>query len=631
MTEVTFLEDPAYIGIKNSLIRTILRNDENAPVEELEKALDRLLSGWKTEEEKGGVCITWPYNKENQEYISMLESCQLISDIANYAKSEKRLFGIQVSPFLVDKSQIEGPEQIYRIYSHNSFFEEAILGKNLAYLSIHETKPSAASLKKLDEYKSHDIFDKPNKMQLLAIEKALHFNLSIISGGPGTGKTSSVVRVLEALLSDNPEAVIYLTAPTGKAKSRLLESIIERPNDFPLVTKSAKEKRLLANTIHMWLATNTSSGKRPGRNNPLECDILIIDEASMMDSTIAYHLFNAVDMDRTKVIILGDMYQLAAVGPGAIYADVSSPDGALKKYLTVLTESHRFNKDSDIGQLATAINRRDLPEKEQLQLVQNLLGDGKASPYSLQFKDVIYESDSRVNRTTELTAGAEVWLKVQMEEYCKAINKFLFSDKKKSPEDLQQVWKALNTFKPIAAVRNGTMSVSAINNFCEKQVLSNTLKKKDASDNSFYNGKVIIIRRNDLMLGVSNGDVAFVFEEDGQWNAYIGDTQKIIKAVLLPEYDTAFAITIHQSQGSGYDNVGVFLPFMSPNEDSQSVGLATRELFYTAVTRAKKTCTIFGTKEIVALAVKTKTKRSGGLTLRLQDFLSTKPPANTKN
>uniref|UniRef100_UPI00402A8E4F ATP-dependent DNA helicase n=1 Tax=Turicimonas muris TaxID=1796652 RepID=UPI00402A8E4F len=630
-------EKAALQGIKNALYRVAVRKNPSKDATLLKDTLEKFLQLWKMEEEKGGVCVALSPTQEKELGVQIMEDFGLAYNVSGYSGNPHRNFGIPAIPFLIDRSE----KKQTRLYSHTNFFHEALLGRKLIQLASRKVEIRPESKKLADYFKSQDIYDRPNKEQLQAIQKALSNNLSIISGGPGTGKTSSVVRILEALLEGQPEAKIYVTAPTGKAKSRLIESLIERPKIFPNVGRAYKDNRLLANTIHMWLSSPTDEGSRPDETHCLECDILVIDEASMIDSEIAFNLFNVIDTKKTRVIVLGDMYQLAAVGPGAVYADISSPDNALKGILTELKESHRFKGSSGIGSLSKLINQNTADEENQISEILSLLNNhgpliqknGKAG--SATTEDIFLSTDLKLNPKTALTSEAEKWIAENMGRYAEAVQDILLSENGAEEKELENLWHVLNSFKPIAAVRKGPMSVQAVNNYCQKLLLSRLHYPDNSSE--FYPGKVIIVRKNDLSLGVSNGDIAIIFEDKeipGQWNAYIGDTKKILKAQLLPEYDVGFCITVHQSQGSGYDNIGVFMPFIEGDnaENTQAIGLATRELLYTAVTRAKTSCWIFSSIEVLSRSIRTRTKRNGGLAYRLKEFSITAPkPPVTEN
>ena len=182
----------------------------------------------------------------------------------------------------------------------------------------------------------------------------------------------------------------------------------------------------------MWLSSPTDEGRRPDETHCLECDILVIDEASMIDSEIAFNLFNVIDTKKTRVIVLGDMYQLAAVGPGAVYADISSPDNALKGILTELKESHRFKGSSGIGSLSKLINQNTADEENQISEILSLLNNhgpliqknGKAG--SATTEDIFLSTDLKLNPKTALTSEAEKWIAENMGRYAGSSSRYSF-------------------------------------------------------------------------------------------------------------------------------------------------------------------------------------------------------------
>ncbi len=592
-------------GFRDTLLRIAKRQKPDLSETKVKKVLDELVNSWDDIENIGGLCIERELDESTKTFVDDLKETGLVSDYSDFCIENKPKYFQDPKPFVVDLST----ENYLRIYANRTFMQEALLAHKLAALAKDSQKPSAATTKKLNEFRKDSGSLEINEEQLDAIETALNNRLSVISGGPGTGKTTTVTRVLEALLADNEDALIYVTAPTGKAKNRIFDSIKnsveEHSNLFPLCAKCLGQLYLLANTIHMWLSTPTSAGIRPSANNPLECDILVIDEASMVDSEIAFALFTVIDPQKTRVIILGDMHQLAAVGPGAVYADISDPNGALKDKLTVLQKSYRFDDDKGIGKLAVAIN-------------SPLIGQSEPQHCEDVWK-VLSEAQNSVEYVPQTdTSSPEVsqWLTKHLAAYIQAVKLHLCKDDV-DKDDLQNVWKVFSSFRAIAAQRQGPGSVEDINKFCESLV-KKELGISDEERN--YPGKPIIIRHNDLSLKVANGDDGILYrpKDSNSWCAYIGESGISVPESLLNDYDTAYAITIHQSQGSGFPDVGVFLP-NNIGDDKQS-GLATRELLYTAVTRAENHCAIFGSKAVLEKCVSTKTKRTGGLAVRLEEF-----------
>ena len=435
-----------------------------------------------------------------------------------------------------------------------------------------------------------------------------------------------------------------MCAPTGKATSRLLESVKNQADAgpssapyYPAVRKALAEDRLTSLTIHKLLVTDLSNGKRPSADNPIEADLPIVDESSMIDSALALKLIRSIDPTKTQTVFLGDKHQLAAVGPGSVFADISDNSGVLKGHIVELKESIRFNDKSAIGRLA----QRMLAFEEGREAgISDFISEVEYTddqPFE-GFKDtgVFFKSAGR-----NLPLQAQKWLEEKLDSYCNAVENLnltlTLNDKNEVdsrsanfenlPNDVQQalkdVWNELSTFRPLCAQREGPTGVNAVNDYCEDFVKTAFIVP---SADDMYNGKVIIVRQNDSGLGVANGDVAVIFglktadSDKPMWYAFIGDLKKIVPAQLLPKYDTAFAITIHQSQGSGFRDVAIFLPTLSAGSDAAS--LCTRELLYTGITRSEKTCQIFGAKDALDMSLKTVTQRSGGLPQRLKERFS---------
>ncbi len=441
-----------------------------------------------------------------------------------------------------------------------------------------------------------------------AIEKALSNRLTIISGGPGTGKTTAVSGVLECLLASDNAIRIALAAPTGKAAGRMLESIkgsIAKEAEKYQRLKQ-KEPALAAHTMHKWLTDPQPNGWRPSAEKPLDCDVLVVDEASMIDIELAVRFLSVVDAKRTRVILLGDPNQLAAVGPGSMLSDICHLDSPLQTrgFVAELTVSHRFPLESGFGQLAQNIKEGNpaIPKSGNSGIVSNL-SSGKL-------------------KASVLSEQAKAWLNDRIEGYVSAIGTYL------KQQDVKNLWDAAKRFQALAAVRHGKMSIDAINNHAEKH-LWEVLEKRGLGGLDPLSGHILIVRKNSSVLDIYNGDVGIVLpqpESSSQsLQVYFGDRQKTLAVGRLPQYEPAFGITIHQSQGSEYEDIAVFLP-PSGEQDNQ---LATKELLYTAVTRIKAgkddkgrqtgRLTLFGEKAVYDIAVRQATERTSGLKARLRE------------
>ena len=452
--------------------------------------------------------------------------------------------------------------------------------------------------------------------QRQAIERALEKRFSVITGGPGTGKTSTVVRILSALLAQTSSPMkVVLTAPTGKAAGRMREAVQkeceEAPDLYRPVIDALNEGRIAAQTIHRLLITPGENGEKPSASSPLSAEILVVDEASMIDQRLALRLLRVTDCRRTRLVFLGDKYQLAAVGPGSVFADITNPDAVLKDVVTEFTYSFRFGDDSPIGCAARAVNKGDVKRAvESLPHVTEITreivaGDAEcahlAIPGALKGKIGIRLAD---------------WIGTAMSAYLERVKArmsvgLVACDLRRKFDD--GMLNEFNRFRILCAQREGKNSVSAANDYMEALVREAIGVR---TDDVFYTGRIVIVRANDRTTELFNGDVGVVtLAENGKGHAvYFGDN-KYVPAALLPAHDTGFSLTVHQSQGSQYASVAVVLP-----DDAESP-LTTRELLYTGITRARKSVVVFASPSALERAVATPVRRQGGLGRRLTELL----------
>lgn len=503
--------------------------------------------------------------------------------------------------------------------------------------------------------------------QLAALRLAAERPFAVITGGPGTGKTSIVAKVLEVILAgaeeratkkakkekaeekaadgeagesgaaestETPHLRIALAAPTGKATSRMRQSIVKSlaEADLPRLSaliaadaaKPAEERALREHTIHKWLVMPTPSGGWPSPEHPLPADVLVVDEASMIDVHLAARLFRAVSPE-TRVIVLGDKHQLAAVGPGAVFADLSAADGAVRASVATLRTSWRFPQGCAVERLAAAVNEQGEKASEKSGAVKEVLAVLSEPPQPGARYRVSWSSEPFGSDGSGLSDSAKAWIDEMSARYAAALMPFLDAVDGNLPADetrrrLDALWEALSSFRALAANRRGPQSVDAAN----ARFMANLAAALEAAgrlgDESpeTLPGRAVIVRTNDDMLDVFNGDVGIVVPERTEGGlrrtVWFGDRGFGIPLALLPAHDTAFAMTIHQSQGSEFTDVAVFLP---AREHS---GLATRELLYTAITRTKATAAIFGSAAALERAVITATERASGLKDRLAEI-----------
>jgi exodeoxyribonuclease V alpha subunit len=439
-------------------------------------------------------------------------------------------------------------------------------------------------------------------MQLRAIEMASQCGLMVISGGPGTGKTSTVARILASLIDSAKESGvtpprIRIAAPTGKAAARVSESIRAAKNETggASLKCDASTRDLIpeaAMTIHRCLGyrPDHSSRFRYNENNPLPVDVMVVDEASMIDLALMTKLIEALP-ESARLILLGDKDQLASVEAGAVLGDIcvagwsiSTDEKTEKKSIgsiVELTHSYRFGEASGIGNLARAVNAGDV------EAALSILNDDR-------YPDV------------ELVETENNW---RLEEaIADAVDKH-YSAYLAQRDPLGRIAE-FDTFRILAVHKNGPGGVADINGIVER-VLTGRGRLK--IDGDWYMGRPVMATRNDYQLGLFNGDVGLVSEVDGIRQVVFGGADGVIRQYSpsrLPSCETVYAMTVHKSQGSEFDDVMVVLP----QKRSQ---VLTRELLYTAATRAKHKLVIYGRHEVLAQATGVTIERDSGLRSRL--------------
>lgn len=476
--------------------------------------------------------------------------------------------------------------------------------------------------------------------QKLAVANAINKNFAVIAGGPGTGKTYTVTKLLAALLMlhvkktgsneknlqpiNSPTLEIALVAPTGKAAQRLSESIINAITDF----KGLIEENILAaiptqaKTIHRLLGVIPNSPNfKHNQNNLLSCDVLLIDEVSMVDLPMMARIFRALKPN-TKIILLGDADQLPSVAVGSVLADIAPrPHSGYSKentdyltdvcqvnsalltdhfqqrapnatahhdHLSFLIKSRRFDGEGGIGRLANYVIQGESALSWQL-LVASV-----NKKHSIDNKSVMIKSN-QLNLTDNSLSS---WLPPLINQYYQEIAQ---------SRDVSQAFTLLAKFRVLCVTRQGELGVDAVNQWIKEQLFSRF------HIDSNYHGMPIMISENDYRLGLYNGDIGLLWRSDeGHLMAFFEDTDQDYKLFMpsrLPKYDTVYAMTIHKTQGSEFDHVAIVLPKQSEHQ------LLSRELLYTGITRAKTMLTIASNKHTWQQGVDTAIKRYSGLIL----------------
>ena len=490
---------------------------------------------------------------------------------------------------LVCKSRMVSDEAVLplvlfnsRLYLARYFSYESRLVKNLQRISaITYEFPDLDEMLDLCFTTTAAKLDYQRQAARCALSKAF----TIIAGGPGTGKTTTIVKIVGLLLSIfGSDLKIALAAPTGKAAIRMRESISTL---VPLLSFDDDIREAIpqeALTLHRLLgARRFSPGFKHDRENPLPWDVVLVDEASMVDLALMSKLVDALK-ENSRLILLGDKDQLASVESGAVLADCIE---ALPGNVVELRTSFRF--DEEISALARAVNSGDS------ETVWNYLDAGRLSV---------------------LQRAGENWLEQVFENYARYMTK---AQTATTTEDYLHLFDLFNRFRVLCGVRNGKRGVSGINTQVEALLTQHGFP---AGKDQWYVGRPIIISRNDYSKRLFNGDIGLCLpdpERNGALAVWFeqnasgpGKTSGLHRfpPTRVPACETVWAMTIHKSQGSEFDEVLIVLP----DQDNQ---VLSRELLYTAVTRARKSVRILVEKEICALMVKRKTKRYSGLAERL--------------
>ncbi|MCV2356709.1 exodeoxyribonuclease V subunit alpha [Paucibacter sp. B2R-40] len=484
--------------------------------------------------------------------------------------------------------------------------------------------------------------------QKLACGLALNARLGLITGGPGTGKTYTVARLLALLFAVDPEPQrlrVGLAAPTGKAATRLKQAIDSALGDLQTQLGASLALQQLATQIGPARTLHSMLGARPDTRkfkadaaHPLALDVLIVDEASMIHLEMMAALLEALPPG-CRLILLGDKDQLASVEAGAVLGDLCT-DAELGRYLpataayaqavtgqaiapeylasqasklsqqtVMLRRSHRFG--GPIGQLALAVNRGDARSATEL-----LRQGEREILHELQAPNLAALLRLAVQGRPGAEGGYRSYLELVKQGPAQP-------DAADFEQWVGQVLTAFERFRLLCAVREGLFGALGLNQAVEQALLEQRLLVKRGE---WYEGRPVMVTRNDVSLGVFNGDIGIVLRPQRQigpegeatsqrLRAYFSDGAKLRSVAVsrLADVETAFAMTVHKSQGSEFEHTVLVLP----TEPSR---VLTRELVYTGITRARKAFTLVnGWPPGFTKALALRTRRASGLLDRLAD------------
>ena len=458
----------------------------------------------------------------------------------------------------------------------------------------------------------HDLLS--DEHQQNALKMVLQQGLSIITGGPGTGKTYTLARIIAALNQMIPDIRIAMAAPTGKAAQRMQEALQNSFNDPKLLASGLISDELRhqnTQTLHRLLGMGNRQIPRFNQKQPLPYDVIVVDEASMLDLNLATALFEAVP-DHCRLILLGDANQLASVDVGSVLADLQQV-AALAENRVQLQTSRRFSGEAKIGQLARFIQAQQHQTDVDAvleNLERQIVAATALQPVALSkdMSDLIQLEYLPEQHETDISS-AQQKLMYGFQGYIDALKLYIKADE---PEQyIQQVIQRFDDYRILTAIRHGQLGIEQLNRHAE-QWLNQQLRQIAVGD--WYIGRPVMMTYNDYQLGISNGDIGICFKhrfQPQQFEVFFPSLNKWIAAHRLPRnMQTAFALTIHKSQGSEFTHTAIVL-------DAGAEKLLSQELIYTAVTRAKKVVSILADSKALLQALTTRTVRRSGLVQKI--------------
>lgn len=480
-------------------------------------------------------------------------------------------------------------------------YETTIIEKIKSFLEAAVNAEISADTKKL--FKELFPGNETTDWQAVAAAAALTQQFTIITGGPGTGKTRTVAFILALLFSENPELKVALAAPTGKAAARMAESIKNSSDKLPQ-TVQEKFKGLSPSTIHRLLGSiRNSIYFKHNSENPLPHDVIIIDESSMIDVALFAKLVEAV-APQSKLILLGDKNQLASVEAGSLFGDLCSLPEKLNQFGNNFLKKITPLYESELTPAEKVIPiANHIVELQKSYRFDDSKGIGKLSRIVIN-EDTVGLNEFLRQPDDNITIDFD-YKESLFEEFALGFREYI------EEADIEKAIALLNKCRVLCATRDGNQGIYFANKRIESILEREKLIK---CDGIVYHNMPIIITKNDYELGIYNGDTGIIRKNDkGYARAWI-ETESGIKEInpsLIKSSETAYAITIHKSQGSEFDYVAVLLPeYDSP--------ILTKELVYTAITRAKQKVLIQSDKDILNLSVTRRVKRGSGLQDRFQ-------------
>ena len=501
---------------------------------------------------------------------------------------------------------------LYRYWEYENHVSEAISRRMREDIPNIDRTLLKGGLKRLFPKNDDD-----SKWLKVAAVIAAFKKFCVITGGPGTGKTFTMAKILALLLelSRKNTLNILLAAPTGKAAARIGESVKAVKTTLDCRDNIIDAIPDEAHTIHRMLKTIPGSPYfRYNAENPLIADVVVVDEASMVDLALMSKLMAAVP-DDARLIFIGDRDQLTSVETGFVMADICDRDHVhtFSRYfckqfqditgqridvsneeqkdkpgiydgMVFLKKSYRFAESRGIGECSRAVNHGK---------IDDAFFHLKNNPDQIHWKEI--------SEPDVLSEALSEWVIQRYSEYL-------------NEDDPHKALALFSRFKILCAVKVGSLGVNAINSLVERILSGNGLIDPDKfSPGPWYRGRPVLVTRNDYSLELYNGDVGVTMTAPDSrskelfvyFQGVSGETRRFLPS-RLPDHETAYATTVHKSQGSEFETVLLILP-------NRDYPVLTRELLYTGMTRARKNISIWGTEGIIKTTLSRKIERTSGL------------------
>ena len=496
----------------------------------------------------------------------------------------------ELNPALINEPLVP-PAGVFVLESSYLYLQRMWLAEvrvSRALLELNSESPLADSARLADVFERIDDESEPMSQQVQAIKLGLQRRLLLLTGGPGTGKTFTLARLMTEMTRLSPDLRIALAAPTGKAAARLSQALMQ----------ASPGSRLQVQTVHALLGMRAPGlAPRHGPDHPLPFDLVVIDEASMLGLELAGSLLQALPQ-AGRLILAGDGDQLASVDPGNVFADVlAAGEGGLRGALVRLTRNYRQQDAPGLAQLAQALQNGDLPDVEfpGVSLIDGITLATQAVP----------QAELSAQSSAQLSTGQPSQRRTLIEQAATRYRAVLQQGLANPAKCLTDIGR----YRVLSAMRGGAWGSSQLSEDIDARIR----RLSGASPQElWYEGRLIMLGRNLRGAGRVNGDIGLccrrgdhlgvLFDDPG------GDTW--VPVSQLQHYEPAWCQTVHKSQGSEHDEVDLVIAPVGH-------ALARREVVYTGVTRARTRVRIWGTRAALQLAARQPIERLGTVLARL--------------